>query len=229
VDDALHILAGDVELAAVDGPATDEHRVIVTLELPEGDVLAHGGVEMDLDPQILDDLDLCPEHVLGEAVLGNAHGEPAARHGEGFEDLHVISFRRQIVGAGQTRGTGADHGHLLALALLLLGDKAGLALQIQIGDKTLQVHDVDGLFHLAAHAGRLAGMIAHPAADDGEGIVFLDERQCLLVLTRGDEGHVSLNADVGGTGRFAGGGAEFVDGEAAGNRLGELAIGRLAL
>jgi len=227
MDDALHLFAGDIQLAAVDCSATDKDRVIFLLELIEGNILADGLVQMNLDAEVLDDLDLRPEDVLGEAIFGDAHGKPAARHGEGFEDLHVIALGRQIVGAGKTGGTGADDGDLLALAFLLLGDKAGLVLQIQIGYETLQVHDINGIFHFTAHTRRLAGMVAHPAADDGEGIVFLDERQCFLVLTRGDEGHVALNADVGGTGSLAGGGAKFVDGEAAGNRLGELAISRL--
>jgi len=229
VDDAGHIFAGDIQLAAVDGPATDKHRIEVALQLRKGNVLADSRIQMDLDAQIFDNLDLRPENVLGEPVFGNAHGKPAAGHRQGFEYLHRVAFGGEVIGAGEPRGSGAHNGHLLPVAFLLFGEEPGFVLQIQIGDKALQVHDVDRLFHLAAHTGRLAGMVADPAADDGEGIVFLDELQRFLILARGNQGHVALDADVGGAGRLAGGRTQLVDGEPAGDGLGEMPVGGLSV
>jgi hypothetical protein len=51
VDDALHVFPRDVQLAAVDGSAADEDGVKVLLEPGEGKVLAHGPVQVDLDPR----------------------------------------------------------------------------------------------------------------------------------------------------------------------------------
>ena len=197
-------------------------------EFLEGDILPDRGVEVDLHPQLLDHLDLRLEHVLGEAVLGDADGEPAAGHGQGLEDVDVVAFDRQIVRRGESGGTGADDGDLFALLLLDRGDEAGLVLQVQVGHETLQVHDVDRLVHLSPLAGLLAGVVADPAADDGKGIVPLDELQGFLELSRRDQGHVPLDADVGGAGRLAGGGPQLVDRETGGNGLGKVAVHGLA-
>ena len=229
MNDALHLLSGDVQLAGEHGPAADEDGIIVLPEFFKGDILADAGVEVNLHAQVLDHLDLRLQDVLGEAVFGDPHRHPAARHGQGFKDIHAISVRGQIVGGRQAGRTGADNGNLFIFFLLDFRDVAGLGVQVQIGHEALEVHDVDGLFDLAPHAGLLAGMVADPAADGREGVLLFDELEGFLVLARGDEGHIALDADVGGTGRLAGGGPEFVDGEAAGNGLGEMAVGGLAL
>ncbi len=197
-------------------------------ELLEGDVLPDRGVEVDLHPQLLDHLDLRLEDVLGEAVFGDPHGEPAARHGQGLEDVDVVAFDRQIVRRGESRGTGADDGDLLSLLLLDRGDEPGLFLEVEVGHELLQVHDVDRFIHLSPLAGRLAGVVADPAADDGKGVVFLDELQGFLEFSRRDQGDVPLDADVGGTGRLAGGGPQLVDRETGGNGLGKVAVDGLA-
>ncbi len=111
---------------------------------------------------------------------------------------------------------------------LTVGDVARLVLQVEVGHELLQVHDIDRFIHLAPLAGRLAGMVADPAADDGKGVVLLDEFQGFLEFSRRDQGHVPLDADVGGTGRLAGGGPQLVDRETGGNGLGKVAIHGLA-
>ena len=213
VDDPLELLARYVELAGEDGPAADEDGVVLLPELLERDILPDRGVEVDLHPQLLDHLDLRLENVLGEAVFGDAHGEPAAGHGQGLEDVDVVAFDRQVVRRGEPRGTGADDGDLLPLLLLDRGDEPGLFLEVEVGHKLLQVHDVDRFIHLSALACRLAGVVADPSADDGKGVVPLDEFQGFLEFPRRDQGHVPLDADVGRAGRLAGGGPQLVDRE----------------
>ena len=126
-------------------------------------------------------------------------------------------------------GAGPDDGDLLALLFLDLGDVLGGIVEVEIGDKALEVHDVDGLLDPAAHAGLLAGMVADPAADAREGVLLLDEPEGFLVFAGCDEGHVALDADVGGAGRLAGGRTQLVDGEPAGDGLGEMPVGGLSV
>ena len=179
---------------------------------------------MDFHAQVLDDLDLGPENILGEAVLGDAHGEPAAGHGQGFEDVDVVALDRQIVRRGEPGGTRADDGNLFAFLLFHRRDEPGLVLEVEVGHEPLQVHDVDRFVHLAPLAGLLAGMVADPTADDREGVVPLDEFQRFLEFPRRDQGHVPLDADVGGAGRLAGGGPQLVDRETGGNGLGKVPV-----
>jgi hypothetical protein len=63
-------------------------------------------------------------------------------------------------------------------------------------------------------------MVANPAADAGEGMILLEKLQRLGVFAFVDQGNVALDADMGGTGAFAGGGAPLGDGVAARDCLG---------
>jgi hypothetical protein len=65
-------------------------------------------------------------------------------------------------------------------------------------------------------------VVADPAADPGERVLFLEKLHGFPVFPGVDQGDVSLNADVGRAGRSTGSGAALGDGIAAGNGLGVL-------
>ncbi len=227
VDHALHVLAGDVELARELCAHAEEQGVVVLAELLQGDRLADLLVAEDLHAHVGHGLDLGVEDVAGQAVLGDAEGHPSAGDGGLLVDGDVIALDRQVVGAGQARGAGADDGDLLALLFLDLGDVLGGVVEVEVGHEALQVHDVDGLLDLAAHAGLFTGVVADATADRREGVFLLDELEGFLVLADGDEGHIALDADMGRAGRLAGRRAELVDGVPAGDGLGEMPEGGL--
>ena len=228
VNDPLHVLAGDVQFAGEDRPAADEDGVVVLLKLLKGKIFADRGVEVNLDAQVLDDPDFRLEDVLRKTVFGNADSEPAAGNRQGFENVHTVALCGQIVGSRQTRRTGADNSNFFIFFLFYLGDVPGLVLEIQVRHEAFQMHDVDGRLHLAPHTGLFTGMVTDAAADRGEGVVFFDKLEGFPVLTRRDQGHIALDADMGGTGRLAGRRPELVDGVTAGNRLGEMPISGFA-
>ena len=70
-----------------------------------------------------------------------------------------------------------------------------------------------------AVAGVLAAMIADAATDAGEGIVFLDDAQRVVVAALADEGDVALGALAGRAGIAAGGDALLFDGVGVGDGL----------
>jgi hypothetical protein len=92
----------------------------------------------------------------------------------------------------------------------------------------VQIHDRQGFVDSFSGAGPFTGVMADPAADPGEGVIFLEQLYGFPVFPGVGQGDVSLNADVGRTGRPAGGGAALGDGIAAGDGLGVLFKGRLA-
>jgi hypothetical protein len=61
--------------------------------------------------------------------------------------------------------------------------------------------------------------MANPTAYGGEGILLFDELEGLFVFPLGNQGHISLDADVGRTGGFAGGGPSFFNGKGTGHGL----------
>ena len=224
MNNALHIFAGNVEFAALHGTAADEDGAVIRLQFIKGNILANPLIEVNLHTQVFDDFDFRLQNILGQAVFGNTHGQPATRNGQGFENVHIVAFNGQIISAGQARRTGADHGDFLALAFFLFGNIAGVTVQIQISDKLLEVHNIDRIIHLGSHTGRFAGMIANATADDGERIILFDELQCFLEFAFGNQCHITLNTDVRGAMGFTGRGSHFVNRKTAGNGLREMTI-----
>ena len=164
----------------------DEYGIMVAFQLINGYILTDPGIKFDFDAQVFNDLDFCIEDFFGEAVFGNSDGEPSTRDGQSFEYSDVIAFDSQIVSSRQTRGTCTDNSDLLALAFLLFGQIARIRVEIKIGNELFKMHDVDGIINLAPHTGRLAGMVTHAAANDGERIVLFDKFESFFILAGSD-------------------------------------------
>ena len=86
------------------------------------------------------------------------------------------------------------------------------------------MHDVDRIINLAAHTLCFAVVVAHTAADNGKGVVLLDEFEFFLELPLSNERHIALDTDVCGTIGFTRSSAELVDGKATGYRLRKVAV-----
>ena len=132
------------------------------------------------------DLDLGLDNILLQLKAGNAIGEHAARAFVLLEHDGLVALLGQIEGAGQTGRAGTDDGNLLVEAACARRrhhgrDVAGRGVQIALGDKLLDLVDGHGLVHATAGTGILAAAIAHTAADSGQRVLALDERQSLVV------------------------------------------------
>ena len=153
---------------------------------------------MNLDAQILNDLDLRIQNFFGKAVFGNTDGHPATGYGQCFENINIIAFDGQIISACQTRRTGADNCDFLALAFLLFGQIAGITIEIQISNKLLQMHNIDGIIHFAPHTGCLAGMVTNASADDGERIILFDKFKSFFEFALADMNKLIVDFKVSG-------------------------------
>ena len=161
------------------------------------------------------DLDLGLDDILLQLKAGNAVGEHAARALVLLEHDGLVALLGQVESAGQAGRTGTDDGDLLVEAAGTRRghhrwDIAGRGIQIALGDELLDLVDGHGGVHAATGAGILAAAIAHAAADGGQRVLALDERQRLVVATLGSKLKVALNGNVRGTGRLAGCGAGFI-------------------
>ena len=76
---------------------------------------------MDLHAQVVDDLDLGLEDVPGQAVLGDAEGEPAAGDRGLLVDRDIVAFDRQVVGAVRPAGPAPTTATFLPFFSLISG------------------------------------------------------------------------------------------------------------
>ena len=111
------------------------------------------------------------QHVAGQTISGNTEAQHAARQWPRFADLHLMAKPVEVPGAGEAGGTGTDHQHLLAA-----GGRGWRRLptfgQRFVAEEAFDGVNGDGVIHLTAVAGRFAGVIADPAMNGGQGVLF---------------------------------------------------------
>ncbi|OPY87848.1 MAG: hypothetical protein A4E71_00822 [Smithella sp. PtaU1.Bin162] len=172
VDHTLHIFTGNVELAALHGTAADKYRVKILLQFIEGNIFADSSVQVNFHTQVFDDFYFRIQNVFGKAVFGNTHGHPAASHRQSLKNFHIVTFDGEIIGTGKARWSGADDGNFFTLAFFLFRQVARIGVEVQIGNKSFQMHDVDRLIDFTSHAGRFTGMVTDTAANDGKRVIL---------------------------------------------------------
>ena len=211
------------------GPYAEEDgaETVPGEEVVDGAVAADGGVAVDLHPAALNIIHFPIQDFPGQPVGRDAVAQPAAGFRGGLEDHRLIALEGQVIGAAQTRGTGADDGHLLAL-LGGIGHRQGAPVHV-VGHKALQVADGDGLIHFLAAAVGFARVGTDAADGARQGQPIHDQGQGLGILALLDELDVTLGAEIGGAGPDARGPVRFLDGERGGNGLGIEPVNRFAL
>ncbi len=189
----------------------------------------HTVIQVQFYPQVYDVLYLTVHDTGRQTELGHAHAQHAAGHRQGLVHGDAVAQFDQILGAGQAgRPCSDDRYALLAGARCRFDGLARFSID-HVGDESLERSDGDGLVHLAPVAGILATVVTNASADAGEGVVFLDDANGILVATLADQGDVSLGALVGGAGVPAGGNAQLGDGIGIGHSLGVKLVGRVTI
>ena len=106
-------------------------------------------------PRASDAVDVLLQRRLGQAVLGDAEAQHAARLGLALVHRRLVAEQGQLAGGRQSARAGADHGDLLLVPDLgLLGQRHVLV--GEVGDEALEAADGDGRLDLAARAVDLA-------------------------------------------------------------------------
>lgn len=131
-------------------------------------------------------LDLGLDNILLQLKAGNTVSEHTARALVLLEHDGLVALLGQVESAGQAGRTGTDNGDLLVEAAGARRcyhgrDIAGRGIKIALGDKLLDLVDSHGGIHATAGAGVLATTVAHAAADSGQWVLALNERQRLVI------------------------------------------------
>ena len=212
----LGILARNTgKAAALTANSHVEGLKALRAQLVERHIAADLHAVAELGAHQADDLDLGLNDILLQLKAGDTVGEHAARALVLLEHDGLVALLGQVEGTGQAGRTGTDDGDLLVEAASTRRrhhgrDIAGRSIQIALSDKLLDLVDSHGGVHAAAGAGVLAAAVAHAAADSGQRVLALDERQRLVIATLRRELQIALNGDMCGAGRLAGCGAGFV-------------------
>ena len=149
---------------------------------------------------------------VGKPIRGDAVPQHAARVFVFLKYSRAVALQRKEVRAGKPGRAAADDCNFLRPRPLQRGlhHRRNIAVggvQVLLGNKFLYLVDGDGLIHGAAGAGILTAAVAHTAADSGQRVLALDERQGLVIATLRRELQIALNGNVRGAGRLAGRGA----------------------
>src|SRR5699024_10719822 len=176
--DALQAFAGDAHKAGQAGAGADKDGLVAVFahQLVHGQDAADDHVALDVHAQGLQALDLLLDDGLGQAELGDAVHQNAARHVQGLVDGDLIAHLGQVAGGGQAGRARADDGHLVPVE----GGHGGAGMDVfpvPVGHKALQAADAHRLVLDAAGAAALALALlgADPAADGGQGRVLADD------------------------------------------------------
>ena len=110
-DDARELVSGHAKPAALRCAGGEEDGAVsLALEVAQGVVPAHDRVKPEVDPEPDDSVDLGPERLARQAVLGDADGHHPARDRHGLEDGHAVTQANQVVSRGHAGGAAADDG-----------------------------------------------------------------------------------------------------------------------
>ncbi len=174
------------------------------LQLVERHVAPEPGVRVHGDPGTAREH---PVDVLVEDLLGAAEGRDAPRHvaAEHVGQLvHVnrVAGLREILRRRQARRAAADDPDRLRLRDRHRRQAVGRAELVH--DEALQVADRERPVGVGTAAGRLAGRVADPAADRGEGVRRGDRLERLLDLPLPDVGDVRGRVRADRAGDLAG-------------------------
>ena len=196
VEHAVQIVAGAAHTAALPRARGHQNGVVFRAEVREAHIAAQLHVVFHLHAQLTDLFHLGRQHLLGQAVLGDAVAQHTAHLGHGVHHGDVVALEGQIVCGGQTGGAAADDANGLAGGVGLLRPVGVGGAHILIGGKGLELRDGDGLLHQTAAAVQLAGMGADPADGGRNGDLLLDDPHGLPVVAQRDLLDVSLTVGL---------------------------------
>ena len=155
--DSGEVAPGDRQVAGGLGAARKRNRVVALRQLLGAHRLADMRVVVEGDAFGLHLLDAPVDVTLLELEVGNAVAKQAAGLGLFFVDMNVVARSRELLGAGETGGAGADNGDRLAgLRRGRLGMDPALG-ERAVDDRALDRLDRDGRVLDVQRAGRLAG------------------------------------------------------------------------
>jgi hypothetical protein len=113
---------------------------------------------------------------------GNSESLHAAKLFLLLKDSHLIAVNRKIVCARKTGRTAADNGDGFAVIVSFFWHKAGLGIELLVGNEFFDLINSNRRIYTASRAGGLAGAGTDASADGGEWVFLLDNSRASVYL-----------------------------------------------
>src|SRR5579875_326436 len=196
IDHALGILARGTQ--RVTGPGTDSDIDGVKAlreEIIDGEVASELDVGLEFDTQLPDVVQFTIHHIFRQAILRNAIAQHAARLRLHLENLAVMPFERQVVGAGQASRAGTNNSDALAgRRILHIGNRRIK----QAGFSSMTMHATNGnlFFNQTTTTRLLARSGTGQTQDVGEGQDLFNQARRLFHRAFSDQFQVAGDVDM---------------------------------
>ena len=200
-DHIFAVFALDAQLFIGMGTDGDIHGIVLLLDLGDLDIRAHRDIGMYLDAGRKDMLDIPVQHILGQAVIGDAVAQHAAQLGPLLIHGYLVAHKGQIVGRRHAAGAAADHGHGFAGGRGLGARQLGFGI---IHSIALEPADIHGIVHHAAAALAFARVLAHIGACRRERVILADQLYGIAVAPLADQRDIARDIHMCRAGRHTG-------------------------
>ncbi len=203
VKDPLPLYTGYLQSVAHRQPQGDKHRLVAFfLQLFHRKVTAQLHAGFEFHPLLGDLGDILIDRSVRETVERNIVTDGPAHERLPIEDGDSASLAGQVVGCSQPAGAAADNSHFPRRSGLHLrrGNLDGAVFH----GKALQPANRGRLVDIVAAAFILAMVGTDGAADRGQGVARLDERQRPIKIACGDGEKVVANVLMNGTSYLTG-------------------------
>ncbi len=192
VEGTAEVLARDAELTSGVCAYAEKDGGKLIEQLAEAYLASHSGLVADLDTLALDERDLLAQHSLGQAILGDAHVQHAARNWQVLVDHRSKARSCQVVGCREAGRSRPHDCHPRAFRAQCGGPRASVGVggvgfcelpgpggcrrPVEslgtIGGPALDGVDGDGGLGLGKSAVGFAGVRAGAADDPGQRVVL---------------------------------------------------------
>ena len=137
----------------------------------QSNVLAEFNAGLNFYTHILDDFNFRNQHVPRESIGWNTHGHHTASHRQFFKDLWLIALQTKEIGGSKTGWTSSDDSDLFIPVFSLFRNIRCITLQVHIGNKTVEMLNGDGFFHISTGTNLLTWMMTHSTTCCRKGMV----------------------------------------------------------
>ena len=198
VDESVQVGAWDVESNCVHCSSADRNRVVLLLQLLEGDVATNLGVVDELHAESLNEAHVGLDCLARKSERRNADEHRAAAVRQAVVDGDLVALHGELARNGEASRPSTDHGDALGAWRDLWCNIGNARRGVPLHQEALHGADCEWSIDVAAAAGALTWRRADVRTHGGDWVRFAGEEVTLFEATLG--GKVQVAAAIGADG-----------------------------
>ena len=137
------ILTFDAHRLRLESSGAKENRIVLLFQLTQRNIAAELDAIFNFNTEVGDNIGFTLQQRARHTIIRNADSNRTARLIEHVNNLDLVPFERQVIGAGQTSGAGTDNHDFFARWCFGFMRWLLNVQQFMIGGNTLENHDTD--------------------------------------------------------------------------------------